>query len=130
MTTADTGEYRENSATARAALARRRAHELKLRRQELARGVPASALSAEYAHQRAEESRLRAFDAHLAAAARHREAGEAHVVAAAMHEQAAMLAGDGNGETHLDAAERHRHEARIHEAAARRMDVVAAEETC
>lgn len=37
--------------------------------------------------------------------------------AAAAHEQAALLAGDGNGEAHQDAAEHHREEARRHEAA-------------
>jgi hypothetical protein len=118
MTVTEPGATGRDGAAVRGEAARKRAGELQQRRAELASGLPADAATAERARLRAVESLERARRAHRDAAERHLGAGQAHRRAAAVHEQAAMLAGDGEGEAHQDAAELHRAAADKHDAAA------------
>jgi hypothetical protein len=100
----------------RAEMAHARAEELRSRRAELARGVPAALDMAATAHCRAEEAVVRAKGASRAARHRHVEAQQAHLRAAAAHEQAAMTVGEQQCDLHQSAAERHRAAAAFHEA--------------
>jgi hypothetical protein len=120
----------DGSVTSRAELAGARAYELRQRREELARGVPATKQTADFARSRAQQALERAGHAHRAAAARHLDAGRAHWRAAAAHEQAAMMAGDGEGEAHQDAAAHHREEALRHDAAAAEEFRLEADDAC
>ena len=124
MSTADRRPV--SSPAERAAAARGRAEVLKARREELARGVPASGDTVRIARDRVLDAAQRARVALESSAARHLEAHDLHLRAAAVHEQAAMLADDGAGERHQDAAAWHRHEADLHQALAAQDTIAAA----
>lgn len=118
MNTTNREDTIDCSAAQRAEMARARAHELRQRRADLERGLPADDATVERARRRAVEALERARCAHRACANGHTDARDAHLRAAAAHEQAAVFAGDGEAEFHQDVAEMHREAARRHDEAA------------
>jgi hypothetical protein len=98
----------------RAELAHARADELRIRRADLASGVPTGSDVAALAHRRAAQAVERAAAAWWGALHRHVYAQQAHLRAAAAHEQAAMTVGDDECDVHQTAAERHRAAAAFH----------------